>query len=472
MTKFPARAALQLVTVFAFGFLTVLSARALPNVEPRTALVIGNARYAFAPLSNPVHDADDIADALRGDGFEVVTETDADHRGMDGAIRSFGEKLKAKGGVGLFYFSGHGVQVDGQNYMVPIGEGITTERDLKYRAVNATQVLEEMAAANNGLNVMILDACRNNPLVAAGRSAIRGLARMEGNAGLFLSFSTSPGAVALDGDGRNSPYTKHLVEAIGSPDLSLEETFKRTLKGVHQETGGQQTPWMSSSFFGDFVFRPTTAVPSAPATPQVAARETSPRQLPTILTPARAGVYRAEGINPNGSRYHGMVAMSPLAEEVHFTWWIGKQVFQGIGRFAGRMLVVDWGQPHPVIYTFGPGRLEGEWADGSATERLEMFAEASEVPVIPPQGRYQVSGRNPSGGQYAGTASITQQANAVQVKWAIGTTSYGGVGKFERNFLTVDWGRTTPVVYATSPDGVLRGLWEGGSGEEVLSPVR
>ena len=199
-----------------------------------------------------MNDANDMATALRGAGFDVILKTDADQRSMLDGVRAFGDALKAKGGVGLFFFSGHGAQVSGENYIVPIGAPIASGEALRAQAVTATEVVDAMAAARNGLNIVVLDACRDNPM---GGTA-RGLSRIDSSASLFVSFATSPGAVALDGTGRNSPYTKHLAQAINAANLSLEDTFKRTLKGVYQETRGEQTPWISSSFFGDFVFRP------------------------------------------------------------------------------------------------------------------------------------------------------------------------------------------------------------------------
>lgn len=458
----------NLATAFLIGLLSLAQAQGAR--EARTALVIGNAGYSSSPLLNPVNDARDVAGALRAAGFEVAVESDADQGRMEAAIRAFGAALKARGGVGLFYFSGHGIQLSGENYMVPVGENIVSERDVKARAINAGEVLDAMAAANNGLNIFILDACRNNPFASATRSAVRGLARIESNAGLFVSFATSPGAVALDGEGRNSPYTKHLVTSIGTADLSLEETFKRTLKGVHQETSGQQTPWISSSFFGDFVFRPTgTAVASLPPVPeQSVALRPSPRQQASIA-PTLAGIYRADGVNPSGSRYRGMVMLAPAGDKVRFTWWIGKEVFRGVGEFAGRMLVVDWGQRHPVIYTLHGGRLEGEWADGSATERLEVFAQAAEG-VPPPGGRYRVAGRNPNGSRYTGTVTIARDSGRYRLDWRVGSSTYRGTGTLAGNVLTVDWGSTTPVIYALAADGTLAGLWSAGQAEETLTP--
>jgi hypothetical protein len=441
------------------------------NAEPRTALIVGNAAYSNAPLQNPVNDASDMATVLRGAGFDVILKTDADQRSILDGVRAFGDALKAKGGVGLFFFSGHGAQVGGENYLVPVGAPITSGAALRAQAVTAAEVVDAMAAARNGLNIVVLDACRDNPM---GGTA-NGLSRIDSNASLFVSFATSPGRVALDGTGRNSPYTKHLAQAINAANLSLEETFKRTLKGVYQETRGEQTPWISSSFFGDFVFRPGgSAGPGVTtASPKTAARDPAPRQADTATRlPALTGVYRSEGTNPDGSRYRGTTAITMDGDKVHFTWWIGRQVYTGAGQFAGRMLVVNWGAKHPVIYTFGPrGSLDGEWADGTATDRLELFARAAkDVPT--PGGRYIVNGRNPNGTRYSGTVSIARRAGRFELDWRVGASSYRGTGTLENNLLTVDWGSTQPLVYALNDDGTLRGLWSGGQGEDVLTPAR
>jgi uncharacterized caspase-like protein len=441
--------------------------------EPRTALVIGNAAYPFGVLANPVNDATDMAAALRGAGFEVLLKTDADTDAMKQAIREFGDTLRTKGGIGLFYFAGHGVQLKGENFILPISKGIANEADLARNSVTASEAVDVMAAARNGLNIIVLDACRNNPLNNAGT---KGLSRIDSNARLFVSYSTSPGLVALDGTGRNSPYTKHLSRAIGERALTLEDTFKRTLKGVYQETRGQQTPWISSTFFGDFLFHPKDAAaavrPSAaPAVSQPSAPSSrfynSGKGIPAVT-----GVYRAAGTNPSGSAYRGIAAITPEGDRVRVKWWIGKQVFNGVGEYAGRMLVVNWGAKHPVVYSFAGDRLDGEWADGTATENLSLFSRSDDGAIVRPQGRYRVSGRNPNGGSYSGTAEVSDRGDRFVFEWKVGGKGYRGIGTLEGNVLTVDWGAATPVVYALADDGSLRGLWGNGNGEDVLTPVR
>lgn len=448
---------------FSWVFLALITLAATlgtGSAEPRKALVMGNSDYAFGPLRNPANDATDIAAALRGTGFEVTLKLDADRRAMLEAIRAFGAALKAQNGIGLFFFAGHGVQIDGENYLLPVGDRFASEADLTRRAVKATDVVDAMAAAGNDLNIVILDACRDNGL---GRSSTRGLSRVDTNARLFLSYSTSPGSVAQDGTGRNSPYTKHLVQAIGSAGLSLEQAFKSTLKGVYQETGGQQTPWMSSSFFGEFVFRPT---PEQAALGRTKAAD-GPGAASTL-----SGVYRVEGRSPAGRHFTGMVVVRQTGDQFAFQWWVGTRTLEGTGHLAGRMLVIDWGDKTPIVYTFGPlDSLDGEWADGSGTERLTLHARASGDPVALNGGAYTVLGYDKNGRKYQGMVSITRQADRYQLDWKIGANAYKGEGTLDGNLLTVNWGSSTPIVYALAADGSLNGLWDTGAGVETLTPA-
>ena len=267
--------------------------------------------------------------------------------------------------------------------------------------------------------------------------------------------------MALDGETRNSPYAKHLALAIATPRLSLESVFKRTLKGVYQETQGQQTPWLSSSYFGEFVFRPASPLPGPRGQDEEQAKPQ--RNL--------SGVYRSDGRNPNGTKYKGIAAVNWTGNEVQVKWWIGKQIFTGTGEFAGKMLVVNWGDTHPVIYTFGKhGFLNGEWADGKASERLELFASIGTSDRTLTEGRYAVTGHNPDGTSYDGTVDISKSASGgYNFDWKVGRDAYHGEGKLEDGIVTVHWGEQTPVVYALTGNNELKGLWSGGGGEETLS---
>ena len=218
----------------------------------KSALVIGNGAYQDIPLRNPVNDAQAMAAALEKLGFRVTQKTNVTQPDMENAIREFGQTLK-KEDVALFYFSGHGVQVNGINYLLPIGADIRSEDEVKYKAVDAGMVLDKLEAAGNQLNIVILDACRNNPYKGA-RSMSRGLAVMSAPPGALIAYATAPGTTAADGEGDNSPYTKHLLAAMNAPGLKIEEVFKKVRVGVMADTANQQVPWEASSLTGDFYF--------------------------------------------------------------------------------------------------------------------------------------------------------------------------------------------------------------------------
>jgi hypothetical protein len=228
--------------------------RVTTSKQKRYALIIGNGDYTDARLLNPVNDARDMAKILRESGFQVVQLENLTRRGMLDEIKAFGSRLKF-GGVGLFYFSGHGVQLDGYNYLLPIRSNIEKEQDIQYEGVEAGIVLGEMEAAKNELNIVILDACRNNPFARSFRSATRGLAMMNAPSGTVIIYSTAPGKVASDGAGKNGLYTKELLENIQRPGLKLEDVLKLTRIAVEKESGGKQVPWETSSLKGDFYFR-------------------------------------------------------------------------------------------------------------------------------------------------------------------------------------------------------------------------
>ena len=184
---------------------------------------------------------------------------------MEEAIEEFGNRLK-RGGVGLFYYAGHGVQVSGVNYLLPVGARINKESDVRFQAVDAGRVLAEMENANNGLNIVILDACRDNPFGKTFRSASRGLAIVSSApVGTFISYSTGAGQVARDGTERNSPYTSALLQYMQEPGVPITNVFIKVRQKLRKETG--QVPWELSSLEGEFYFRPGLARESATTVP-------------------------------------------------------------------------------------------------------------------------------------------------------------------------------------------------------------
>jgi uncharacterized caspase-like protein len=233
--------------------------------EPRLALVVGNGAYTtVTPLDNPVNDASLMADALRKVGFEVTLVTDSSQNEMITAISQFGSKLRAAGedATGLFYYAGHGVQSFGANFLLPVDIELQDAADLSLVGVPAQAVLRQMFSARNRTNIVILDACRNNPFVSIPDLSDNGLAEMKAPRGTFLSYSTAPGDIALDGIGGNSPFTEALARHMPTPGMPVETLFKAVRVDVLKETGNQQTPWDTSSLTVDFQFVPAKA-PSA-----------------------------------------------------------------------------------------------------------------------------------------------------------------------------------------------------------------
>jgi formylglycine-generating enzyme required for sulfatase activity/uncharacterized protein YraI len=263
----------------------------------RTALVIGNAAYSedIGALRNPGNDATDMAATLRQLGFVVTLVRDATHQRMAEAIEDFSRQLRP-GSVGVFYYAGHGAQVGGRNYLIPLGARITAEAVVPYQAVAAEEVLARMEAAGQGksLNVIILDACRNAPFMRGWRSPLRGLAPMQATGGSLVAYATSPGAVAADGTGRNGIYTRHLLRFMTEPNLPVELMFKQVRLAVEQETNGQQIPWELSSLRENFAFNPGpggTPSPPAVSTPTVVAPPPSPPPSTSSGTQVAVGVY-------------------------------------------------------------------------------------------------------------------------------------------------------------------------------------
>jgi hypothetical protein len=257
----------------------VIAPTALAFDEARIALIIGNSNYESAPLKNPRNDAQDMARSLKTVGFDVILELDADEKTMVSAIRDFGRKLRDKRGAGLFYFAGHGMQVAGENYLLPIGADILEEDEIAFESISVNRVLEKIDRAGNRVNIIILDACRNNPFERSFRSATRGLAVMQSPSGTLIAFATEPGSVAMDGDGRNGVYTQELLKQMKTPGLDVGRMFRRVRSGVMGATGEKQVPWETSSLIGDFYFVPGKEPPS-----QVVIQ--TPKRNPTA-SPAR-----------------------------------------------------------------------------------------------------------------------------------------------------------------------------------------
>jgi hypothetical protein len=245
------------------GMLACVALVAPALAETRIALVVGNAGYqAVVPLENAANDARLMAGTLETRGFRTTLLIDADQATFTRAIGDFGRALREAGpeATGLFYYAGHGVQSFGSNYLLPVDTRLTDAADLPLVAVEAEAVLRQMASARNLTNIVILDACRNNPFQGIPDMNDNGLAEMKAPTGTFLAYSTAPGAVALDGTGGNSPFTRALAAQIAIDGQPIEQLFRSTRVAVLEETNGAQTPWDASSLTREFFFVPPVVV--------------------------------------------------------------------------------------------------------------------------------------------------------------------------------------------------------------------
>jgi hypothetical protein len=243
-----------------------------PNSQKRLALVLGNSAYRFAsPLRNPVNDASLLAATLKELGFSLIgdkAQVNLGKAATEELIRSFGQCLGAQEkGVGLFFYAGHALQIRGENFLIPVDADIQRETDVKFRAIDINLVLDAMGEAQNGLNLIILDSCRNNPFPSSSRSPQRGLAAMKEKLpnDTLIAYSAAPGEVALDGQGTNSPYTEELAQQMKGPCDGLAQTFERVTRGVSARTSRQQKPWVSYSVERPFCFNPAEPVAARPA---------------------------------------------------------------------------------------------------------------------------------------------------------------------------------------------------------------
>lgn len=301
---------------------TVFDVRA----EERVALVIGNSSYEnISSLANPKNDALLMTKTLQGLGFEVVSAVDANRTEMGRAIRKFGKALRSAGrdAVGLFYYAGHGVQSDGGNYLIPIGASIEDDADLEIEALSTSYILKQLERAGNRLNLMVLDACRNNPFKGRFRSSQRGLTRIESASGIMVAFSAGPGQAAQDGRGKNSPYTSALVDVMKKPGLKVEEVFKRVRIKVEKDTDGSQTPWEESSLRGEFYFSPATrpetvsvapAPTPVPTVPNTVAAEPEGRNTWTAIQGTRSKAILRTFIEEYPASVYAKFARARLAE--------------------------------------------------------------------------------------------------------------------------------------------------------------
>jgi hypothetical protein len=226
------------------------------NALPRLALIIGNTKYIEAPLKNPANDAKAIAGELQKTHFKVNLLLDAGRAQMADAIAAFSADLAKSKGVGMFYYAGHGAQLAWRNYLIPVDAVIEKLEDMRAKTIELNSLLEGMTKAKNPMNIIMLDACRDNPFGTKVPTEHKGLSQFDAPPGSLLAYATSPGNTAGDGEGANGLYTENLLREIRVPDAKIEDVLKRVRLAVRRKSEGQQIPWESTSLEDDFYFLP------------------------------------------------------------------------------------------------------------------------------------------------------------------------------------------------------------------------
>jgi hypothetical protein len=317
------RPALRSIRSVLLGTIILALTGTMALAEKRVALVIGNSAYKnVAPLDNPKNDAKLMASSLRELGFALIggsPQIDLDKAALDDALQKFGNELVGAD-VALFYYAGHGIQVRGSNYLVPVNANPAREADVLFQMVDTSHVIAAMEGSGTRLNLVILDACRNNPFGGRGlRATEGGLAQMRAPEGTLISYATQPGNVALDGAGGNSPYTRALSQTIRKPGLNIFETFNEVGLEVMRATGNAQQPWVSTSpIKGNFKFVASTeqapAIPAPPAAPAAPSATNEAAQAWTTIQNTTSVAVLQAFVARFGDTFYGNAARGRLEE--------------------------------------------------------------------------------------------------------------------------------------------------------------
>lgn len=381
------------------GLIPEAASAQTPAKAQRLALVIGNGAYKDAPLPNPLNDAADMARVLEASGFTVIKRENASLKEMHLALREFGDRL-GRQSTGLFFFAGHGMQVRGRNYLLPVDADIAREDEVAFSALDLGAVMEKIDSAKNPVNIVVLDACRNNPFGNRLTATTKGLAQVEAPPGTLIAFATAPGSTAADGSGRNGLYTQHLVKQIDRAGLAIEEVFKAVRAGVRTESKGAQIPWESTSLESMFRFRSApkapTAAAKAPAAIVVAKAAPTSLRAPPAFHVGDTWTYRVVNQLDEGERPSVMKIAAIRGEEVHYaSGSIGDHYgnFKRIVRGSGPERRVEEFSPatHQYVFPLRTGEVSRFKAVQTVADRVfdldEQIKVGDEEEVETPAGR-------------------------------------------------------------------------------------
>src|SRR5258708_3376659 len=405
----------------------------LSGPEQRVALVIGNSNYQnVTQLPNPANDAKAVAELLNSAGFEVIAATDLNHSQMIQVIQDFSAKIAGHGQntVAMVYYAGHGVQIAGENYLVPVDARISSEPDLINGSVRLVDVMATLEGFPSRMRIVVLDACRNNPFPTLN-DAGRGLAIVDAPNGSIVGYSTAPGTEALDGSGNHSPYTQAFLREAHEKNLPIEQLFKRVRLDVNNSTDGQQTPWESSSLTSDFYFFADTAVP--PTRPPAQFKPTFVADdLPSRAVHQAYDYVLAENSVDNYQEFirlyphdplcdrirallaglmlaqawhNAVLANSPLAYQSFYAKYSNSPYAQSALKLASQPKMIPLSQPKQIfalssIKTGGPNLPQGGLGGVSNGKiGLDKLGEGGKVVTLP-------SGTNASGGNNVGKIGV------------------------------------------------------------------
>jgi uncharacterized caspase-like protein len=356
-----------LVALFVMLCLEPVSGQSTPIAEKRYALVIGNSAYTGAGvLPNPINDATDMAHLLQKLGFDVALVTDGTYGGMREAAQKFFHNLsEGPSGhtTGLFYYAGHGIQYQNENYLVPVDAQVKYEDDVARTCFPVQRIiLDNMGRTNSTLNIVILDACRNNPFPAATRAMGAGLAEVQKAKGSFIAYATAPGSVASDGAGRNGLYTQELLKAMNIPNLQIEQVFKVVRRNVLHLSGEKQYTWDSSNILGDFYFiPPADPVPLPPVT--------------TAATQSAAAITTRETVNSTPPAPKKIISDEQLAKEL--TTLTSATLSFPKKKEAAAALLKKFVVPHAFVNMMMGQRIDERIAANKLLDRMITLPEAT-----------------------------------------------------------------------------------------------